>query len=295
MRLGIIGQGGQLARALMVLTEKQNIETKCYGRQACDLSAPPKDIEKFVTGLDIDALIIAAAYTAVDKAEDDYDTAHAVNAAAPEAIARACVKKDIALVHVSTDYVFQGKARVPYTVDAPTDPINAYGRTKLIGEQSILKAHSRAAVLRTSWVFDGSGNNFMTTMLRFGQAREELSVVSDQFGRPTNAAHLAQACLDTALALGGKDGEQASGLYHVTNSGEAISWAEFAQAIFARAKNDLPHAVKVTPIPSSGYPTHAKRPAYSVLDTSCYETRFKPLPHWREALEQAYLEWVENK
>jgi len=247
MRLGIIGQGGQLSRALMVLTEKHNIDAKSYGRQACDLSAPPKDIEKFVSGLDIDALIIAAAYTAVDKAEDDYDTAHAVNAAAPEAIARACVKKDIALVHVSTDYVFQGKARVPYTVDAPTDP------------------------------------------------REELSVVSDQFGRPTNAAHLAQACLDTALALGGKDGEQASGLYHVTNSGEAISWAEFAQAIFARAKNDLPHAVKVTPIPSSGYPTHAKRPAYSVLDTSCYETRFKPLPHWREALEQAYLEWVENK
>ncbi len=295
MKIAIIGQSGQLARALIREAATQNINAKSYNRHQCDLSSAPNLIEDFISRLDVDAVILAAAYTAVDAAEDDYQTALAVNARAPKAVAKACAQRGFALVHISTDYVFKGRSRTPYLVTAPTDPVNAYGRTKRMGESAVLEAHDRAAILRTSWVFDGSGKNFMTTMLRLGAKRAALSVVDDQIGRPTYAGHLAQACLTIAAALCGKYGAQASGLYHVTNSGEAISWAKFAAAIFARAENDLAQTVKVTPITSADYPTPAERPGYSVLDLSRFESLHGTLPHWREGLELAYREWVDNK
>jgi len=295
MKIAIIGQSGQLARALLREGANQNIDIESYSRKQCDLSSAPEIIERFIHGLQVDAVILAAAYTAVDAAEQDYETAFAVNARAPEAIANACAQKGFALVHVSTDYVFKGDAKSPYLVSAPTNPINAYGLSKCLGEQAVMKAHEGAAVLRTSWVFDGTGKNFMTTMLRLGAAHDAISVVNDQIGRPTYAGHLAQACLAVAGALCRDNHARHSGIYHVTNSGDAISWAGFATAIFARSEKTLEKAVRVTPIPSSDYPTPADRPAYSVLDLSRFETLHGTLPHWHEGLELAYTEWANNK
>jgi len=180
MRVAIIGQSGQLARALIHQCKKNEIAATSYGRNDLDLSAHIDVIEDFIDNISTDALIIAAAYTAVDAAQDDYDTALSVNALAPAAIARACSRRDIALVHVSTDYVFKGDAKSPYKVGAATDPINAYGRTKLAGEYELINAHDRAAILRTSWVFDGYGKNFMTAMLSLAQTREQLNIVGDR-------------------------------------------------------------------------------------------------------------------
>ena len=294
MRVAIIGQSGQLARALIHQCKKNKIAATSYGRNDLDLSADINDIEGFIDNIDTDAVIIAAAYTAVDAAQDDYDTALAVNALAPAAIARACSRRDIALVHVSTDYVFKGDAKSPYKIGATTDPINAYGSTKLMGEKGVLEAHDRAAILRTSWVFDGHGKNFMTTMLSLAQTREQLNIVGDQIGRPTYAGHLAQACLSIAKALLEDKSEETRGIYHISGAGKPISWAEFAKAIFAGAQTHLPHAIIVTPIPSEDYPTPAPRPAYSVLDLDRYESRLGALPPWRDGLEDALKEWTDN-
>ncbi len=295
MKLAIIGKTGQLARALARRSVEHGISVECYGRDDCDLGAPPEVITDFISGLmkghECDGVIIAAAYTAVDAAEDDYETALAVNGAAPAAIAKACAARNMPLVHVSTDYVFNGQADKPYKVDDPIDPINAYGRSKYVGERAVLEAHSRAAVLRTSWVFDGTGKNFMTTMLRLGAARDSLSIVGDQIGRPTYAGHLADACLATIKVLSQSEYKQAAGLFHVSGTGTAISWAEFARAIFEQASEHLPHSVAITPIPTSDYPTPAKRPAYSVLDCSRYDSAINTLPDWTVGLKEAYKEW----
>ena len=289
MHITVIGQTGQLARALISRASDYSVTLQTYGRDDLDLTQSAASIETFIDGLKTDGVIIAAAYTAVDEAESDSDTAFLVNGRAPAAIARACARRDIPLVHVSTDYVFKGKASTPYRPMDKTNPINAYGRSKLAGEQAVTEAHKRAAIIRTSWVFNGTGKNFMTTMLRLGQTHDSLSVVSDQMGRPTYAGHLAESCLKLVKAL--RDNRQAQRFYHVSGSGEAISWADFARAIFERAADALPHAVSVTDIPSSDYPTPAPRPAYSVLDISNYEAQFGALPDWREGLEQAFKDW----
>ena len=291
MRIAIIGETGQLARALLRECAQNGLTATPHSRSKLDLSSPPDLIEKYIDGLETDAIIIAAAYTAVDKAESEEAKALAVNASAPAAIARACAKRDIALVHISTDYVFQGLANKPYLVNAVPDPLNAYGRSKLAGASAVLEAHSRAAVLRTSWVYDGVGKNFMTTMLKLGTTRERINVVSDQIGRPTFAGHLAKACIQVAQALQSDNSQKTSGHYHVTNSGTPISWADFASEIFFRTQDHLGHKVHVDPIPTSAYPTAAKRPAYSVLDLTRFEQRFGALPHWREGLEYSLKEW----
>lgn len=292
MHIAVIGQTGQLARALISRASDHGVSVESYNRDALDLTQDADTIEAFIDNLKTDAVIIAAAYTAVDKAEDDYETARAVNKLAPAAIARACARRDIPLVHVSTDYVFKGDATTPYTIDGSTDSINAYGRSKLAGEQAVMRAHNRAAIIRTSWVFDGTGKNFMTTMLKLGQTRDSLLVVCDQIGRPTYAGHLADSCFEIAKAM--QKSASLSGIYHVSGSGAPISWADFARAIFVQAQDALPHAVTVNPIPSSDYPTPAPRPAYSVLDISKYEAKLGALPDWRDGLEQAYKEWSEN-
>ncbi len=291
MKLAILGKTGQLARALATRAAGHEMSVQCYGRGDCELGADPSVITDFIMGLDCDGVIIAAAYTAVDAAEEDYETALAVNGTAPKAIAKACAAKNLPLVHVSTDYVFNGQADRPYKEDDPTEPINAYGRSKHVGERAVLASHRRAAVLRTSWVFDGTGKNFMTTMLRLALARDSLPIVDDQIGRPTYAGHLAEACLVTINALSQSEYEQSAGLFHVSGAGKAVSWAEFARAIFARAQEALPHTVAINPIPTSDYPTAAKRPAYSVLDCSRYDSAINTLPDWTVGLEEAYKEW----
>lgn len=285
-RLLVIGRNGQLARALASLAP----DAVTLDRQSLDLSSPPDDLAaRFESYLDdsVNGVILAAAYTQVDKAEEDRDTAMAVNGVAPGIIAQVCEARNLPLVHISTDYVFNGTGTLPYTPDLATDPINAYGETKRAGERAVAGAGGTYAILRTSWVYDGTGGNFLTTMLRLAQTRDELSVVDDQIGRPTFAIDLAKAAL--AALQGLQDDPAKSGLYHVSNKGEPISWAAFAKAIFEAAEVEM----IVHPIPSTDYPTPAKRPAYSVMDVDSFEATFGyHLPDWQDGLRRALAQRV---
>ncbi|PHR93600.1 MAG: dTDP-4-dehydrorhamnose reductase [Robiginitomaculum sp.] len=292
LNLAILGKTGQLAKALKQSVETQGHSAQFFDRKACDLNQSPEKIRAFINTLDKpDVLVIAAAYTAVDAAENDEKTAYAVNALAPTYIAEACATRNIPLVHISTDYVFAGDASTPYPVNTAAAPINVYGASKRAGEQGILNTGCHAVILRTSWVYDGYSKNFMTTMLRLAQTRTCIDVVADQIGRPTYAGHLADAVLKAAAGL--HQGQtESQGIFHVSDTGTPISWAEFARAIFAIAKHKLPHKIEVTNIPSTHYPTPAQRPAYSVLDTNRFEQNFNcALPLWNEGLKKAYAEW----
>jgi len=291
MRIAVIGKTGQLAQALLFQGEALGHEIIALGRDALDLASPASEIETAIAGLPsgLDTLIIAAAFTHVDGAETQPDLAYAVNATAPAVIARSCAKLDIPLIHVSTDFVFDGEADMPYMPDDDTDPLSVYGASKLDGELAILEAGARALIFRTSWLYDGEGRNFLTTMLNVAKDGGPISVVDDQFGRPTFAGHLALAILKAADIFA-QEADLETSIYHVTNGGEPVSWAGFAKAIF-KAKG-LP--IKVDDIPTSDYPTPAERPAYSVLDTDSFERTFRhPLPDWQAGLRAA-LEMAED-
>jgi len=290
-RLIVIGKHGQLARAIARQARLYDFDiVGAYDIEDCDLAGPAQDIEKFANDLpQADGLIMAAAYTAVDKAQSEPDIARRVNATAPGIFAKVCHARKMPIVHISTDYVFPGTGNRPYKPDDPTGPINVYGITKLAGELEVVRSGARAAILRTGWVFDGSGKNFLTTMLRLAETRDNISVVDDQIGRPTYAGHLANACL-VAMAKLVNEPLFSGGIYHVSGAGEPVSWAGFAQAIFAQASGQLAHGMTVEPIPSSDYPTAAKRPAFSVLDMSGFDRVFDyEMPNWKTGLEAAIL------
>ena len=228
-------------------------------------------------------VVNAAAYTAVDKAEDDVDAAFRTNAEAPGVLARACALRDIPFVHYSTDYVFDGQGSRPYREDDPTAPLGVYGASKLAGEDAIRAAGGRHLILRTAWVYGQHGHNFMKTMLRLGAERDELRVVADQVGTPTPAALIADV---TTELLGLRDAP--SGTFHLTPRGET-SWHGFAEAILeeALARGLIPRAPKVIPIATSDYPTRARRPGYSRLDIGRLEQVLgRALPEWRTGLRQ---------
>jgi len=298
LNLAVIGKTGQLGRALIRQIPLHGHEATSYDRSQIDLSASESKIENFITDLtDVDVVIIAAAYTAVDKAESDFETAAKVNTNAPAAIARACAKKNIPLVHVSTDYVFDGSAPAPYQPGHPTRPINSYGATKLGGEEGILKSGAVAAILRTAWVFDGTGKNFLTIMLRLAKTYDRLDVVNDQFGRPIYAGHLADACIRAAEKLC-DSGKNYSGVYHVSGTGPEICWAEFAEAIFigAELSIEINHVTTVEFNKDKDISKIAPRPAYSVLDVASFEKIFDiSLPTWEEGLHAALDEWQDTK
>ena len=193
------------------------------------------------------------------------------------------MKHDIPLIHISTDYVFDGEADMPYQPDDDTDPLGVYGASKLDGELAILESGARALILRTSWLYDAEGRNFLTTMLKLAKENDTIPVVDDQFGRPTYVGHLAQAIFRAADYFS-QEPDMETGIYHVTNGGEDVSWAGFAKAIFKAKGID----VKVDDIPTSDYPTAAERPAYSVLETENFERTFRhPLPDWQAGLRDA--------
>jgi dTDP-4-dehydrorhamnose reductase len=245
----------------------------------------PAAIARIVERADADLVINATAYTAVDKAETERDLAFLINAEAPAAMARACATRGLPLVHVSTDYVFNGGGSRAWREDDATAPINAYGDSKLAGEQAIAASGARAAILRTSWVFSAHGANFVKTMLRFAD-RPELKVVNDQVGRPTFAGDLAETALTVGQRLA-RDENPPTGVFHFAGA-EAVSWFEFARAIF-----DLrgPPAPVILPIPSWDYPTPAARPANSVLDCARIEGAFGIVPRaWREGLNETLAE-----
>lgn len=296
-KIAVIGSGGQLARAIKVRLAPHGLDAQFFGRDECDLSQTRSALETFAHKLprECEGIIIAAAYTAVDNAESDMDTARQVNTVAPEVFAQEAANRNIPIVHVSTDYVFGGKGFTALQPTDETNPINVYGLTKRDGEDAVIKTGARSAILRTSWVFDGTGKNFMTTMLRLGETRDGLTVVDDQIGRPTYAGHLAEACLH---ALKGLDShpELEGAIYHVSGTGDAVSWAGFARSIFDLAENALPQTVKVSGIPGTDFVTPASRPNWSVMDTASFEHTFNyNIPTWQDGLKEAFAEWTEHK
>ncbi|WP_273275457.1 dTDP-4-dehydrorhamnose reductase [Maribacter polysiphoniae] len=219
-----------------------------------------------------------AAYTAVDKAETDFELAKNVNVNGPKYLARASKKYKSKLIQISTDFVFDGIKGSTYTEEDPTNPISVYGSTKLEGEQVTIDGVDEHFILRTSWLYSEHGNNFMKTMLRLGSERDELNVVGNQIGTPTYAGDLAVLIVKLI-----KDDAVAYGLYHFSNEGVA-SWYDFTMAIFDLAKVDC----KVLPINTDGYPTPAKRPSFSVMDKSKIKSTFNiEIPYWRDSLKQA--------
>ncbi|MBN2905108.1 MAG: dTDP-4-dehydrorhamnose reductase [Rhodobacteraceae bacterium] len=234
-----------------------------------------------------DIVINAAAYTAVDRAEEDEATALRVNGAAPGAMAAACAALGIAFVHISTDYVFDGSGTAPWCPGDPTAPLGAYGRSKLAGEEAVRGAGGRHVILRTSWVFSAHGGNFVKSMLRLSETRDRLSIVADQVGGPTAAADIAVALWTIAGAM--VRGTGPSGTYHFAGH-PAVSWADFAREIFAQAGR----RVEVVKIPASAYPTPAKRPSNSRLDCTALATDFGiEQPDWRKSLRGVISELKE--
>lgn len=248
------------------------------GREQLDLSNPAS-IAPFFEQHQPAYCIHAAAYTAVDKAEQEKELAVTVNATSAGEIARCCQLLGCRLVYISTDYVFNGKGSSPYTTDENCEPVNYYGFTKWKGEQLILSQNPTATIIRTSWVFSAYGNNFVKTMLRLMKEREVVRVVNDQRGCPTYAADLAKAI--GVMVMHWEKGNTHSGIYHFSNAGD-ITWYEFAVAIRDMAKLTC----KVEPIPSADYPTPARRPGYSVLDTRTLTKDFGIHPRaWKDALQ----------
>lgn len=287
----VIGQTGQLAQALNRNFNPEVLDLHFLNRSDCDLSGSKEQIDTALEACPVsDAVIIVAAYTNVDLAESEQDLAHAVNAQAPGYIAEWCAARQIPTIYISTDYVFSGESSEPYTHDHEVDPINSYGVTKRAGEVAVSNANPRSAIVRTSWVFDGNGKNFLTTMLRLAETRTELGVVDDQTGRPTYAGHLADAVLElTKLLIA--DEEAPTGVFNVTGSGTPITWATFARRIFTEAFLPDEKHIEVASITSDAFPTVAKRPTYSVLDLTRFEMATnKALPDWREGLKLALSE-----
>lgn len=281
MKVLVTGVTGQLGYDVARELEKRHIEYKGTGSREMDISDTAA-AERVIKDYHPDAIIHCAAYTAVDKAEDDYGRAMDVNAKGTLAIAKAAKEIDAKMLYISTDYVFNGQGTEPFTVDAATAPLNVYGLTKLFGEEAVQMELSKYFIVRISWVFGKNGNNFIKTMLRLGQTHEELTVVSDQWGSPTYTADLAPLLCDMINT-------DAYGIYHATNEG-ITNWAEFAAYIMEQAH--LP--CKVRPIQSSDYPTKAVRPLNSRLDKSSLDKAgFRRLPDWKDAVKR-YLACIDG-
>ena len=273
MRVLVFGQTGQVAQELARSTPA-GVTARFLPRDKADLIVPSACAAAVQ---DCDLVINAAAWTAVDLAETQEADAHIVNAASPSAIARACAALGVPMVHISTDYVFDGAGNSAFLPDHPTAPLGAYGRSKLAGEFGVRDSGARHVILRTSWVFSAHGGNFLKTMLRLGGVRENLNVVTDQIGGPTAASAIATAIWQIAMAL---HAGHVGGTYHFAGTPD-VSWAGFARAIMQAA--NLP--CTVTDIPTSAYPTLARRPANSRLDCSVLLRDFGiARPDWRASL-----------
>ena len=277
---GINGQlGHELQQTLAPLGEVVGV-----GRTTMDLSQPDQ-ILRVIDAVQPDLIVNPAAYTAVDRAETEPELAYAINVFAPQTIAQAAQRLQVPLIHISTDYVFDGQKNTPYTETYPPNPLGAYGRTKLAGEEGVRQNCDRSLILRTAWVYSAYGKgNFVKTMLRLGSERLEIRVVADQVGTPTWARDLAEAIAAIALI----EPESGTTIYHFTNSGVA-SWYDFAVAIFEEAEAiGFPLKVQqVVPITTSEYPTPAQRPAYSVLGNQKITAILGTYPpHWRTSLRR---------
>jgi dTDP-4-dehydrorhamnose reductase len=285
MRIVVTGRDGQVVRSLIERGPQVDHAIVPLGRPDLDLSGEPKAIAEAVKAARPDAIVSAAAYTAVDKAESEPELAFAVNARGAGAVAQAAKDLGVPLVHLSTDYVFDGSKPSPYTEEDSTGPTGVYGASKLAGEEAVLSAHGKAAVLRTAWVYSPFGANFLKTMLRLAADRDEISVVSDQRGNPTSALDIADGVLSVLANLYASEERALRSTFHMTGEGEA-SWAEFAEAIFVAAESLDGPVARVRPISTTDYPTPAKRPVNSRLDCSkLARIHGVRLPDWRRSVE----------
>lgn len=274
----VFGKTGQVA------TELQRLgDVVALGRDQADLSDPVACADAIRTHAPR-VVINAAAYTAVDRAEDEEALAILINGDAPTAMAKVCVELGIPLIHISTDYVLEGTGDVPWQSHDPTAPQNAYGRSKLAGEIGIRDSGAVHVILRTSWVVSAHGANFVKTMLRLSETHDALTIVTDQIGGPTPARDIATACLQIADQLIADPSK--SGTYHFSGAPD-VSWADFARAIFEHAGK----AVTVTPIPTTDYPTPAKRPLNSRMECGAMQQVFGiSRPNWRDGLNMVLQE-----
>lgn len=278
MRILVFGSTGQLAREV-ARRVPEGMSVTTLGREGADLSDPDA-CARTIRRAEADLILNAAAYTAVDLAESEPDLAGVVNGQAPGAMARAAAERGLPFLHVSTDYVFDGSGTRPWREDDPVAPLGTYGASKLLGERLVTEAGGQSVILRTAWVFSAHGRNFVKTMLRLGAERDDLNVVHDQRGGPTAAADIADALFVIARAFA--EGRGRPGIFHFAGM-PTVSWADFAEAIFAASS--LPRKPKVHRIPTSAYPTPAKRPANSALDCShILATYGIKQPDWRGSL-----------
>ena len=283
MRIAVTGTRGQVVTSLLERGPAAGHEVIAVGRPTLDL-ADPATVLPTLAAARPDAIVSAAAWTAVDKAESDAEAAHAVNAVGAGAVAEAAAKLGVPLVHLSTDYVFDGTLDRPWREDDPTGPTGVYGATKLAGEQAVLAAHPDSAILRTAWVYSPFGANFVRTMLRLAETRDALGVVGDQVGNPTSALDIADGVLRVAANLAGGNDPAQRGTFHMTAQGEA-SWADFARAIFAASAEQGGPTARVNAITTADYPTPATRPANSRLDCGrIAQAHGVALPRWQDAL-----------
>lgn len=282
MKILVTGANGQLGHDILLNLKARGIDGIPADIAEFDITQAAAT-ERFILDNQPEAVIHCAAYTAVDKAEDDMERCQLINVTGTENIARACQKINAKLIYVSTDYVFPGIGDTPYETDAPTGPLSVYGKTKLAGELAVQHALKRYFIVRTSWVFGKNGSNFVKTMLRLGKEREEVNVVCDQVGSPTYTVDLARLLVDLALS-------EEYGVYHATNEG-FCSWAEFATEIFRAA--GLP--TRVNYVTTEQYPARAHRPCNSRLSkASLTQAGFEVLPTWEDALSRYLVELESN-
>ena len=271
----VIGAGGQLGQCLKTVAERRRILEIVFPVEQEANILNPKLLNSLLEKEKPQVVINCAAYTAVDKAEDEVDLSKAVNETGAANLARACKANGATLVHISTDFVFEGNEVKLLKEDDAANPINVYGVTKLDGENAVIDILDEHFILRTSWLYSEYANNFVKTMLKLGAERDELGIIADQVGTPTYAVDLANTIFDIIQSE-----NKTYGTYHYSNEG-VTSWFDFAKAIFEISNT----SVKVNPIPGSAYPTKAKRPAFSVMDKSKIKSTFNiQIPYWRDSL-----------
>jgi dTDP-4-dehydrorhamnose reductase len=276
----VTGANGQLGMEIQQLAKAYPLFEFIFTTREDVPLDNPEAISNFIAKHQPQYFINCAAHTAVDKAESEKELAYQINAEAPGIIAKACKENNIQLIHISTDYVFNGTGSVPYKEDDATDPVNLYGDSKLQGEKKVMQFNPDSIIIRTAWVYSEFGKNFVKTMLRLMADKDQISVVSDQSGTPTYAADLAEAILLIIANCQLSIVNWTPGIYHFSNEGN-ITWYDFAVAIKELSGSNC----KVNPIPASQYPTPAKRPFYSVLDKTKVKKTFGiTIPEWKESL-----------
>jgi dTDP-4-dehydrorhamnose reductase len=290
MKILVCGAKGMLGRDLVARLKNTPYEVIAGSRAEIDINRP-EDLHSYLQSVLPDVVINCAAYTAVDKAESEHEKAFAVNRDGAANLAEACREHRIPLLHVSTDYVFDGTGDHPYREDDPVNPMGVYGKSKLLGEEAIRSTYDKHLIVRTSWLFGAHGNNFVKTILRLARERGELRVVADQRGCPTWTGHLAEALIEMVRQIMARGEKAPWGVYHYCGSDET-TWHAFAEAIVeeGRRREDL-KVTRILPISTAEYPTPARRPAMSILDCTKIKLNFGIIPTaWRSGLSEVMKE-----